>query len=226
MASTVQQVINKFLRKYPEVDSASCKSLFDDAHRRILSRIQLRNDVQIISLVYNVREYPLSADVMKIHSAYYQQDGGNQYPLEERSTDELDVMRWGWRVQNYVGEPIDYYVSATVSGNTGSAVVGFDPIPATTSDVTSTYPRIALYCTTHVDLLLTDTVPSNLLTDNYYIYEMWANWALIANPADSAYWSNLSEIELNRNHEHVTAMQASGSEGFFPTSAYMPTRIW
>jgi hypothetical protein len=223
MPSTVTQVLAKFARRYPDVDAATQLVLFLDAHKRLLSRVQVRNDVQYVSLTAGTQEYDLSGQVFKIHSAYLQQDSQTQVPLIERSTDELDAMRWGWRNPAYTGNPIEYYITAADSGDTGQTTIGFVPIPSTTTS--NGYPQVALYCTTYQDLTTTDAVPAGLLNDNYYLYEMYAKWAAFAEPEQADFWQAKAEAELDLNQEHVQNLQAKGTSGFFPTAAYMPTRV-
>lgn len=223
MASTVAQVLAKFARRFPEVDAATQLTLFLDAHKRLLSRIQVRNDVQYITLAAGTQEYDLTGQVFKIHSAYLQQDAQTQVPLIERSTDELDAMRWGWRNPAYTGSPIEYYVSGADAGDSGQNVIGFVPIPATSTS--AGFPQVALYCTTYDDLQTTDTVPASLLNDNYYLYEMYAKWTAFAALDQTEFWQAKAEAELDLNQEHVQNMQSKGMAGFFPTAAYMPTRM-
>jgi len=221
--STVQQVLDKFAIKFPDVDAPTQLSLFNDAHKKLLSRIQLRNGVVYITLVAQQREYALDPSVTKIESAYFQQDANTQTPLTESSTDWLDVSQWGWRSPTYQGQPTDYYVSASDVLDSGSLTVGLVPIPSFSS--VPTYPRIVLYCSKWVALDVGDNVPASLLSDNYYLYEMYAKWTAVDNPAQQPYWQMMSDSELQANHEHIVSMQTQGQSGFFPAAAYFPTRI-
>jgi hypothetical protein len=175
MSSTVSQVILKFQRRFPECDTATALGFLLDAHRRILTRIQVRNDVQTIFPIAGVAEYPLSGQVFKIHSAYLSMGPSWSVPLQERSTDELDVLRPDWRSGAYVGTISDYYVSSQASGDSASPVVGLFPVPPTSSS--GGYPAVVLYCTTYSDLVLSDTVPTNLLDDQVYLYRMNEFWS-------------------------------------------------
>jgi len=224
MSSTVDQIVSKFRRKFPECDAATALGFFQDAHRRILTRVQVRNNVQYIALVAGTREYALDASVFKVHSAYLEQSAEASVPLRERSTDELDVMRYGWRMPTFTGDPIEYYISAAAVSDSATNSIGFVPIPATSTS--GTYPRVALYCTAYADLSGAETVPTNLLDDNVYLYRMyqfWGDW--IVDPKLSQYWSALADQQMDLNHEHVTNLQSKGMTGFVQAGAFMSTRV-
>jgi hypothetical protein len=195
--------------------------------------MQLRNQAQTISVVAGTQEYAVDPSVFKIHSAYYQSSSGSTpVPLIERSTDELDVTRWGWRNSSYTGDPIEYYITtAAITAGGGDSllssselVIGFLPIPATTSS--GGYPVVTLYCTANEDLSGSETVPAILLDDNVYLYRMFEFWCKrILDFQQAEQWEMLAEKELDRNHEHIQNIQSQGTSGFIMTSAFMPTRV-
>lgn len=231
MPSTVDQIVGKFQRKFPECDPTTALDFFQSALKRVLSRVQVRNNVQYVSVVNGTREYALDASIFKIHSAYLEQGVGSSIPMQEYSTDELDVLRWGWRQTNFLGDPVEYYISSMAVSAGGSDTqlssaqncIGFNPIPAITTS--GTYPRVALYCTAYLPLSGSETVPSNLLDDNIFLYRMYEQWGEWTQDAQSAqYWSALADKQIDLNHEHITAMQSQGASGFIMTSAFMPTR--
>lgn len=224
MSTTVNQLIATFQRRYPECDATTALNLVLDAHRQILSRIQIRNDTQYVTpLVAGTREYSLSGQVFKIHSAYYEQSSTSWIPMIERSTDELDVQRWGWRLPSYTGTPYEYYISSADVGDSAAPTIGFVPIPDTSTS--GTYPRVTIYCTTYTDLTGTDTIPSNVLDNKVYLYRMYADWAQTVMSSEAEYWNMEAEKQMQINLVHVQSVQSKGTDMIFPTAAYMPTRI-
>ncbi len=223
MASTVAQVILKFQRRYPDCTDARAQELFSDAHRRLLTRVQVRNSSRDISLVAGTHDYALDVAVFYVHSAYYYQSATSGYELTERSIDELNVMRKNWQIQRPQGNPLEYYLTTMAVSDSAQNAIGFVQIPSVTTN--AGYPCVRLMTTEYADLSGSETVPSNLLTDNYYVYDMYAKWTAETDASTSEFWEAKAEKEIQIERIHVQNMQSMGTSGYFPTSAYMATRI-
>jgi len=231
MASTVDQIIAKFQRRYPDCDSTTALGFFQDALRRVVMRIPIRNLVVYIPQVAQQAEYDLDEGVFQIHSAYYQQGVNSSYQLWEKSTDEKDVLDQDWRATAAQGGPWQYYIqtrAADAGGgdtNLSSAqnVIGFYPTPVTTTG--ATYPRVALYATGYKPLSGSMTVPSNLIDDNVFVYRMFEFWAeYVGDPGLAQYWNGLAEKQMDINNVHIQDIQNQGQSGIMLMSSFYPTR--
>ena len=159
--------------------------------------------------------------MFRVTAAALQYSANSQIPLTARSVDELDAMRPDWRYPNNSGDPLEYYVTSKGVSDSAANAIGFVPIPASSTGVT--YPRIALYGTIWAQLSGTETVPDNLLTDNYYLYDMYAKWTAYTDASMSAYWEARAQGELQIERDHVQNVLNQASNGAFMWTAYGTT---
>jgi hypothetical protein len=189
MASTVTAILARFQRRFRQCEATYAQTLFDDAHRTILKKCEVRNTTRTITLTASTRQYDLNAAVFKVHEAYYEtsSDPGDWTQLTETNLSKLVNKSPGWRAGATDSTPTLYYITSAVSTDTAKNQIGFDPIPDTTTS--GGYPRVQLYVTEYAALSGSETVPENLL-DEFY--------ALAA------------KKRLEANAQHVENLQANG----------------
>lgn len=182
-------------------------SLFQDAHRELCKRIALRNTTVAISLTANSQEYDLDPNIYQVHEAYYETsaNASDWRILYEKSLDQLVIEMKGWRLAGTSQEPFYYYITSAVSADSAKPQIGFYPIP--NRGTSGTYPRVRLYVTQYADLSGSETVPTNLLDDKVYTYQIARDWASSEDPEKFAYWSQLADIEIQRNVLHIRNLQ-------------------
>ncbi|AIE86989.1 hypothetical protein [Fimbriimonas ginsengisoli] len=217
---TVQNVIDAARERYPEMASAVGLTLFNQVHRELCSRSQLRNKTELITLNAGTQEYDLEAEVVKIHEAYHERsaDPGDWLSLVERSTDEYAVMRRNWRALSSTSSPTEYYVTSAVDGNGSKAQIGFWPNPAIGTDGISGYPRVRLYCTSVIDLSVGDLLPPQILNENVYLFGIFAKFLVRwqqANQNDLALYRSLAEEEMSTNVAHIKDVQSNKEDSSF-----------
>lgn len=217
--STVQNVVDRFRRRYPTCAADQAVEIFNDVHRELCSRCQLRNLVETVLLTEGQGEYDLAAEVLTIHEAYYERtsDASTWTSLVERSLDEYVVLRRGWRATTSEAEPAEYYVTSAASGNSSKAQIGLWPVPALSSS--DGFPRVRVYATSVLDLEADDPVPPQVLNDNVYLYGMWAKWEAErqdGNLSDLQAYQMLAERELDRNVNHMKNVQENSTTELVP----------
>lgn len=226
--STVQNVVDKFRRRYPTCSSERGIEIFNDVHRELCSRCQLRNLVETVPVTSGVGEYDLAAEVVTIHEAYYERssDPSTWTSLLERSLDEYVARRRGWRATSASSEPLEYYVTSAVSGNSSKAQLGLWPLPSISSS--DGYPRVRVYATSVVPLAAEDPVPPQVLNDNVYMYGMFAKWEAErqdGNLSDLQAYQMLAERELERNIQHVKNVQENSTTELIPAFSLEIRRV-
>lgn len=211
MASTATEVIAKFRRTYPNCSTTDASSLLQDALYNIYTLLQLRNTEIQVSLTAGTREYDLDVNAANILSARYEVNANSTTwtRLDGTSTDELDMQEPNWRGYSTNSTPTRYYVTSAVNSDSAKNVIGFLPVPDTTTS--ASYPRVTLVITQYASLTSSETMPSNLLSDDVLVYYMCHKWAIRVNDDQSiGKWQALFDVELGRNQAHITRM--SGNE--------------
>lgn len=207
MASTVDQVLTKFLRHYPQAGATRALEVFTDAHREINIRLRLREQIVSINMVDGTQEYDLAAPNQLIHSVVYYVSAteGDYQVVDPTSVDHLDVLDPTWRARLDEGNPLQYYLRNVPDTDSSKQVIGFLPIPDTTTS--AGYPIIKVYCHQEGTITTTETLPPQILSDQIYIYKMGeiysAEHDLRKNPA----WVDLYEREYQRNVVHIKNRQ-------------------
>lgn len=207
-ASTVNAIIAKFQRPYPDCDATTALELFDDTYRGILKKCEVRNNVVYITpIVAGTTQYDLSPNVYKIHEAYWEDsaDPGNWHIITETNTDKLAAVSSGWRARRPIGYAWQYYVTSTTSSDSAKNQIGFVNVPNVSTS--GTYPRVALYVTEYAILTGTETVPDNLLDDDVFVYGMCQKWAAESDSMRYEYWKALADDAMARNVQHVENLQ-------------------
>lgn len=216
---TVTQLISEFKGEgfYPGCPSATALVLFNRALKELGTRCELRNSVQYVNLVAGQREYAIDANQVTVYAAYLEKssDSSNWIVLTETSVAKLDELSRGWRMVNGGYGAYQYYITSAADGDASKPMIGFHPAPdATTS---GTYPRVALYSSVHHDLDGADNLPSNVLSEDVFLYRMAYRWSVRRDPDKAAYWQTLSEKEMTANVLYVKNQQAHGQDSQFVT---------
>jgi hypothetical protein len=212
MASTVNQIIARFQRRFRGVEASYALTLFDDAHRTILKKCEVRNTTRAITLTSGTRQYDLAASVYKVHEAYYERtsDAGTWTPIIETSLSKLAAVSQGWRARSAQSEPYFYYITSATSTDSGKNQIGFEPIPGTTSS--GGYPRVVLYVTEYAALTGSETVPENLLDDSVYLDLMSESFCKENEHEKLALYTEAARRSLEANAQHVENLQSRGSD--------------
>lgn len=195
---TKAEIIQEFLEDgfYPDCPSGVAENLFDNAAKTVLRRLRIRNGSITISLTQGEREYDLSATVLEVQEAYYEQGEGSQnwIPMYATTLDSLARGEYGWRTAGTVSWPSRYYLNTATDSDSNKQRIGFDPIPGTTTGVT--YPRVRIYGTIYDPLGDSDIVYGGLLSSDVFLFHMAKSWAIRQDPDKSAYWIKLYQDTL------------------------------
>ena len=210
MASAVTAIITRFQRRFRGCDSTYAATLFDDAHRLILKKCQVRNTTRVISLTAGTRQYDLNANVYKVHEAYYERssDPGTWQVINETNTDKLIELSRGWRARSTSSVPWFYYITSTTDSDTAKNQIGFHPIPDTTTS--GSYPRVVLYVTEYAALTGAETVPENLLDDDVYLDLMSEMYCKETEHEKHGFYEKEALKSLEANAQHVENLQSHG----------------
>lgn len=204
MASTVTQVIDKFQRHYPECGDTRAGEVFADAHREINLRLRLRETVVSVNLTDGTQEYDLAATNQLIMSVVYYESATSYWVLDATTIDHLDTLDPGWRLRitsDDEGDPTQFYLRQVVDTDTSKQVIGFIPIPDTTTS--AGYPIVKVYCHQEGTITASETLPASLLSDQIYIYKMCSIYAPEHSPEKTGFWTALYEEEYQRNLIHI-----------------------
>ena len=213
MASTANQVIAKFQRTYPDCSVTDAESLLQDALVTVYTGLQIRNTTSAISLTAGTQEYDLNVNATRIIAARYELSA-NQTTwsrLDATNIDRLNIEEPNWRSYSTNGSPSRYYVTSAASNDTAKSVIGFLPRPGTTS--ANSYPRVVIEITEFAGLTASETMPSNLPTDDVFVYYMCWKWAVRNNDEKSINkWNVLYASELGVA-ERFLAKQSENEDG-------------
>ncbi len=212
MASTVNQIIARFQRRFRGCEATYAATLFDDAHRTILKKCEVRNTTRQILLTAGTRQYDLPSSVFRVHEAYYERssDPGTWTPLTETNLNKLASVSRGWRARSAQSEPYFYYITAAVSSDSAKNQIGFEPLPGTSS--TGDYPCVRLYVTEYAALTGSETVPENLLDDSVYLDLMSEQFCKENEHEKFELYAVAARRSLEANAQHVENLQARGTD--------------
>jgi hypothetical protein len=203
--ATPQTVLNTFAIAFPDCPASNAKDLFDECYMELVSRCELEMTEVDVSLVDGTREYSISAGIFNVYEAYYKftSDTSEWRPLWETNIDTQATIRKGWRIGegSTAGGPLMYYIASASSGSSAANVVGFDPIPDTTT--VSGYPKVTLYCNKHVALGLSDTIPTSLLNTAIFTMGMAVKWCQLQYPEKVMMYLQQYENEVQKNVAHI-----------------------
>ncbi len=148
----------------------------------------LYTNIVDFTLVAGQREYVIPETYKTLFSAnYIQASSAQPIYLTESSVDELDNENPGWRT-TFTGVPFRWYEWSNSNGN---PVVGFDPIPSTSSS--AGYPTIRLVVGLYVPLTATDSLPQTIRGSSVYREGLCYQWAKHRNKPDLAIRKSLWE---------------------------------
>lgn len=223
MASTVTQIITRFQRRFRHCEATYAATLFDDAHRTILKKCEVRNTTRAITLTAGTRQYDLASSVYRVHEAYYERtsDPGTWMPIIETSLNRLATISQGWRARSPESEPHFYYITSAVSSDSAKNQIGFEPIPGTSSS--GGYPRVQLYVTEYAALTGSETVPENLLSDDVYLDLMSEAYCKENEHEKLELYAVAAAKSLEANAQHVENLQSKGTDFEIVTPFRMST---
>jgi hypothetical protein len=201
MASTVDQVVAKFRRGYPDCGATRAGELFADAHREIITRLRLRETIVTINLTDGTPEYDLGDSSLLVMGADYFRSATDYTPLNPTSVDHQDYDNPSWRGSLDEGDPLRYYLRNVPSTDTSKQVIGFLPIPDTTT--ATGYPIVKVYCQVEAAITGAETVPPQLLSDDIYTMTMNHKYAREKDHKKVDFWEKESEKEFHKNTIHV-----------------------
>lgn len=229
--NTKQGIVSQFLQTYTKCSLNRAYQLFDEVNKIIATRIQVRNGSIQVSVTAGQLEYPWDPNgyVTMVHEAYWA-PSPNQTAwqvLYEVSTDELAQIRRGWRSGGTSGIPLEYYIGSAVSNTNstgGQSVLGLwpPPIQSTAGAAPNNYPSVIVYVCTTAPMVLTDTVPKQLLDNDIYLFGMFEKYARRYQPDEVQRWVNpltrmsLFEEALQKNVVLVKDIQDQGQSFFQP----------
>jgi hypothetical protein len=203
MGSSVDQVVTKFRRIYPDCGSSRAGEIFADVHREILVRLRLREKTVSINLTDGTKEYDLGDTSLLVMGADYIKSAtdGDFINLSPTSVDHLDYDDPSWRARLGEGDPTQYYLRNVESNDTSKQVIGFLPIPDTTTS--AGYPIVRVYCHVEGTITTSETVPPQLLSDDIYTTTMAHKYAREKDHKRVDFWEKESEKEFHKNTIHI-----------------------
>lgn len=219
MSSTATAVISKFRTRYPSCSATNASLYLQDVLKELYSRLDIRQVDITVSLTASTREYDLNVDVTAIQRAIYKPsaDESGWVILSANNIYKLDHTEPSWRLNLTEGSPVTYYIRGVSSSDTAKNVIGFIPIPDTTTS--SGYPNVTLVCTQYAEITGSEALPSNLLNDNVLLYGMYYYYSIDRDDAASENrWYKLYEHEIAKNAIHLRNL--SGDQD--PTTIYSP----
>jgi hypothetical protein len=175
---TVGDIISRARNRYPGMSSALALQLFNDVHREVSKRTQLRNDQVNVDVVEGQDTYDIDTRLINyIREVYYAwgADRASRMELLPRSLDEYEVFRRNWRASLTESQPTEYYLSSAPDGNTSTGQIGLFQIPELTTQIDG-YPRIEIFVSTVVDLEVGDDMPPQVQSELVYIYGIFVRY--------------------------------------------------
>jgi hypothetical protein len=218
--STSLQVITKFTSFiYPDCSAAQARSLFDDAHREIMTRIPLRTTELTFNFVNGQREYAIGEGTFDISWAAVDYSATNTVPLQQTTISDLDARYPTWRATQGQNPQKCYLVHTSTTGGTSVVSVGIDSVP--TADASGGYPRIRLSGTQHVTLADGDSLPPGLLNDEAHLMCMARAYARRNDRGAVQGWEQQYEATIAQNVTHATErMKQTPATGFIPVGMH------
>jgi hypothetical protein len=202
--STSLQVITKFISfYYPDCSAAQARSLFDDAHREVMTRVPLRTTELTFAFVNGQREYAIGEGTFDISWASVDVTSTSNYALIQTSISDLDARRPNWRTASGQNPEYCYVVHKSTTGGTSVVSIGLDSVP--TADASGGYPRIRLSGTQHVTLGDSDSLPPGLLNDKAHLMLMCRDYAERNDRNAVNGWDERFQLALAENVTHATS---------------------
>ena len=144
-------------------------------HAELCGRYSLYRQSFNIDLTASVQSYSLHPSIRRIWEARYHTSATDFVPLEGVNRDVLHQSRPGALEDTNTGDPVEFWAEGTT--------LGLVQLPATTTDVTSGYPRIELDCAVLTPICPTGkitsdlTIPSGLADGSYYVHAVRHEYA-------------------------------------------------
>lgn len=187
----VSATIDKAQTREPNLTDARGLELFRDGHKLILSETQARNATVDLSLTAGDDQYDLPSGVMRVWQAVYVRSAaqGDAYQLGAKTLEWWEHRRDAWRQGSGQNEPSEFAVVTEDDGNTSKLTILLDQkAPTTTS---GGYPVLRLRTTRYADLLVGDSLPAWIVSDEVYVAYMCWGHCMDRKDAESAafYWS-------------------------------------
>ena len=213
MASSATTVIAKMRQIYPDCSTTDAQTLLEDVIKEIYLRLPARNTEIDISLTDGTQEYNFDVDVTRIQQVVFKETASVEtwVRLDATNIDKLGMTEPDWRLSDTEGSPTTYYITSAVDSDTAKPMIGFLPIPDTTT--AAGYPKVTCYVTKYAAISSSETMPSNFLNDKVVMYGMARDWAVLKNKDnDIAKWQKLFEMELAKNEVHMSNLYENENE--------------
>lgn len=219
---TVTNVIAAFRRRYPGCDTTTAGLLFDKAYKRLLDKAGFRTrDVTFSSLVDGTREYDWAEADLRVYFATYYVDADNFSILTPTDEDNLRDVNPAWNADDSdTGTPTSFYIASRVdatSNKTGKLVIGFNPIPDTTTS--AGYPKVVCHCESHASISGNTEIPYSVLDEGYFVASMSEQWAREEDIAKVPIWRQERIEEETIQLEHMKMLSVNSE----PTKILPPT---
>lgn len=190
--STAQEVIAKAQFAYPDLPSDVGLSYLNDILKATYAAWALRSEDIDVALVADDMDYTLPDRVNHIWSAEYLADATDALTLQPGSQENFERFRTAWRHAD-TGTPSEFFIWP---GDAGFELLLWPP-PDMTSDPTSGYPKVRLYCTVApAALSLNSTIPPVFVDDFYLKSFISMRWAQDRHPQD--FQARLAAYEMDR----------------------------
>jgi hypothetical protein len=203
---SVTTVIAACQQILPRLTSTRAQAHFHTAHKELLDEAQIRNLPITVSLTDGTREYDWAEGNLKAWDAVYYESATVFHHLTQVSEDELDLYKENWRAAAAEGKPLYFYITSAQDTDTAKKVVGFYPIPDTTTS--SGYPKVIVEATVFAELTASETLPSTILHSQFHIYRVCELAAPEISPGREGEFGALAIREKARQISHLRNLTA------------------
>lgn len=210
---------------YPQViDHAT---LFDRAHREIVTELPVRSGATDVSLLSGIDSYPLPDNVFRVEEAYYVSSADlaawsrlKPYDFTYEPDDGYD-----WTYPNAPASPsMGWRVVPNASTLGGGLSFQIGPPPSLGSDEDG-YPFVRLVGASWSPLEMDDELPRGILSEDLYLAHMAMQWARKRDPERFAYWKAQFDELKGENMRHLkNRMPKTAALKLVPATARTQTR--
>ena len=193
-------VIASAQRAFPYLTDADGLTLYKEVLLEVLGLLQIEGGTEDVTLTSGTREYEMvyNPQILSVRAAYYITAANTAVKLTGVTTDWMDRNVTQWRFTTDTGTPDKFYIDSPTSAaltTQGKIVIGFDPIPNTTTD---TYPYVRIYGPEYEEPAATSDVPQSIPNVRVLIEGIKRNYAMDRNAEKYQLYSHTFENELLR----------------------------
>lgn len=217
MSETVGTIFTDANIAMPDMDLASPYTTglrhLNTVHKELCEEFRLYETSADLTLSTSAREYALAEGSVSVWSAEYRTTSTSApFPLIPSSIPEFDAEWANWRNDQIKGQPTMFYVDAK---SDGTAVIGFDRIPATASS--GGYPTVRCWISTYTAFTQTTDVISALCKTHWvYVYGLCSKFAKIRKNDEAEYWTALYENEKDLMGVYIQRRQRNNDPKTIP----------